>query len=49
MPVIDLDHSQRAVQLSVDEALQAAGEFGRGQQFQLLLVGWLGSLRSDDT
>lgn len=38
MPTIDLDAPSRAVQLSVDDALVACKEFGRGQQLQTLLV-----------
>lgn len=38
MPVIDLDAPARQTQLSVDDALAASKEFGRGQQLQLLLV-----------
>ena len=38
MPVVDLDAPARATQLTVDEALSAVGEFGRGPAQQLLLV-----------
>lgn len=38
MPAVDLDAPSRAVQLSVDDALVAVKEFGRGQQLQTLLV-----------
>lgn len=38
MPVVDLEATERARSISVDDALRACKEFGRAQQLQLLVV-----------